>query len=329
MRAVSTSDAETAGCIISSKSAGANIATSLEPIMRSNRSATDDLGVGAISIAWIAWSSIGAIDATDMSWESTDTGVSIQNDRTFGARRHQKLFWGQTAPKNRAGQVTQEASVTMVSVSAKRTYRGVAADERRAIRRVALMEAALDLFAEEGARGVSKRAICARARLNDRYFYEHFADADAVFEAMVQDGTARGLEAVNVASQKAAPDIHAQVQATAVAALDFLTSDPRLVQLLLRSHTSEVLQQARRESARAIARAMAAMINEPPSSSAGELDAEMAAYALVSGAMEVIAGWLRGEFETSQDHISAIVAGLLLKTADLSVELSDGLRQTM
>lgn len=212
----------------------------------------------------------------------------------------------------------------MVSMSAKRAYGGVAADERRAIRRAALMEAALDLFAKEGARGVSKRAICARARLNDRYFYEHFTDADAVIEAIVQDATLRGLEAVGAVNQTAAPDIRAQVHATAVAALDFLTSDPRLVQLLLRSHTSEVLQQARLESARAIGRAMAALINKPPSAGAHELDSEMAAYALVSGAMEVIAGWLRGEFEVSQDHVAAIVAGLLLKTADLSAELAHG-----
>ena len=215
----------------------------------------------------------------------------------------------------------------MVTVSAKRAYGGVAADERRAIRRAALMEAALDLFTEDGARGVSKRAICTRARLNDRYFYEHFADADAVIEAIVQDRTVRGLETVNAATQEAAPDIRAQVHATAVAALDFLTADPRLVQLLLRSHTSEVLQRARLESARAIARAMAAMINKPPSAAARGLDSEMAAYALVSGAMEVIAGWLRGDFETSQDHIAAIVAGLLLKTSDLSAELADGLTQ--
>ena len=165
-------------------------------------------------------------------------------------------------------------------MSAKRAYGGVAADERRAIRRAALMEAALDLFAKEGARGVSKRAICARARLNDRYFYEHFTDADAVIEAIVQDATLRGLEAVGAVNQQAAPDIRAQVHATAVAALDFLTSDPRLVQLLLRSHTSEVLQQARLESARAIGRAMAALINKPPSAGAHELDSEMAAYAL-------------------------------------------------
>ncbi len=94
----------------------------------------------------------------------------------------------------------------MVSMAAAgRAYGGVAAGERRANRRAVLMEAALDLFAEDGARAVSKRAICARARLNDRYFYEHFADADAVIEAIVQDGTVRGLEAVNAANQTAAP----------------------------------------------------------------------------------------------------------------------------
>lgn len=227
----------------------------------------------------------------------------------------------------RVGQAAREASVTMGSMSAKRAYGGVAADERRAIRRVALMEAALDLFAEDGARAVSKRAICARARLNDRYFYEHFADADAVIEAIVQDATTRGLEAVNAVNQQAAPDIRAQVHATAVAALDYLTADPRLVQLLLRSHTSEVLQRARLQSARAIARAMAALINKSLSGNQDDLDSEIAAYALVSGAMEVIAGWLRGDFDTTQDHISAVVAGLLLKTADLSTELSDALAQ--
>ena len=170
-------------------------------------------------------------------------------------------------------------------------------------------------------------SVCARARLNDRYFYEHFADADGVLEAVVQDATMRGLEAVNAVNQTAAPDIRAQVHATAIAALDYLTADPRLVQLLLRSHTSEVLQRARLESARAIGRAMAALINRPPSAAAHELDSEMAAYALVSGAMEVIAGWLRGEFEVSQDHVAAIIAGLLLKTADLSAELADGVIQ--
>ena len=46
--------------------------------MRSNRSATDQRGAGAISITWIAQSSIAAIDATDMSRDSTDMGAPFR-----------------------------------------------------------------------------------------------------------------------------------------------------------------------------------------------------------------------------------------------------------
>ena len=164
--------------------------------------------------------------------------------------------------------------------------------------------------------------MCARARLNDRYFYEHFTDSDALLEAIARDLTAEGLEAVNAATRRAAPDIHAQVHATAEAALEFLTADPRRGQLLLRSHTSEVLQRARLDSTHAISTAMSAMIRAPLGVAAGsQLDTDLAAFALVSGAMEVIAGWLRGDFETNLEHIAGIVAGLLLAVADISTSL--------
>jgi AcrR family transcriptional regulator len=206
--------------------------------------------------------------------------------------------------------------------TATRSYGGVTADERRATRRTALIEAALDLFAEDGARAVSKRAVCARARLNDRYFYEHFTDSDALIEAIVRDLTAEGLQAVKAATSSATPGIRAQVRATADAALDFLTADPRRGQLLLRSHTSEVLQHARVDSARAISNAMAAMICDPLGpAAASQLDTDLAAFALVSGAMEIIAGWLRGDFDTSREHLADIVAGLLLAVADISTAL--------
>ena len=208
--------------------------------------------------------------------------------------------------------------------TATRSYGGVTAEERRATRRAALIEAALDLFAEDGARAVSKRAVCARARLNDRYFYEHFTDSDALLEAIVRDLTAEGLQAVNAATGSAAPDLRAQVRATADAALDFLTADPRRGQLLLRSHTSEVLQHARLDSTRAISTAMSAMIRDPlgaAAAAASQLDTDLAAFALVSGAMEVIAGWLRGEFDTSREHLADLVAGLLLASADIFTTL--------
>ena len=206
--------------------------------------------------------------------------------------------------------------------SQTRTYWGITAEERSATRRAALMEAALDLFADQGARAVSKRAVCARARLNDRYFYEHFADSDALLEAIARDLTAEGLEAVDAATRSAAPDIRAQVHATADAALDFLTADPRRGKLLLRSHTSDALQRARLDSTRAIANAMSAMITQSLGDPAGSrLDTDLAAFALVSGAMEVVAGWVRGDFDTSRGHLADLIAGLLLTAAEISAAL--------
>ncbi len=213
--------------------------------------------------------------------------------------------------------------------SATRSYGGITAEERRATRRAALIEAALDLFAENGARAVSKRAVCARARLNDRYFYEHFTDSDALLEAIVRDLTAMGLEAVGAATSEAPADIRAQVHATADAALEFLTADPRRGKLLLGSGTSDALLRARLDSTRAIAAAMSAGIRELlGDTAASKLDTDLAAFALVSGAIEAIAGWLRGEFDTSREHVAELVAGLLLATADISTALPGSVRQS-
>jgi AcrR family transcriptional regulator len=169
---------------------------------------------------------------------------------------------------------------------------------------------------------VSKRAVCARARLNDRYFYEHFADSDALLEAIVRDLTTLGLEAVGAATREAPSDIRGQVRATADAALEFLTADPRLAKLLIGSGTSEALQRARLDSTRAIAAAMSAGIRELlGDTAASQLNTDLATFALVSGAIEVSVAWLRGDFDTSREHVADLIAGLLLATADISTSL--------
>ncbi len=83
-----------------------------------------------------------------------------------------------------------------------------------------------------------------------------------------------------------------------------------------------MLQRARLDSTRAISTAMSAMLRQPlGASAASQLDTDMAAFAFVSGAMEVIAGWLRGDFDTTREHVADIVAGLLLAAADVSTAL--------
>lgn len=206
--------------------------------------------------------------------------------------------------------------------SPKRGYGGISAPERSARRRAALIEAAFDLFAELGAAGVTKRAVCSRARLNDRYFYEHFTDSDALLEAVAQDITDQGLEAVVTATLAAPSDIRAKVHAAADASLNFMTADPRRAQLLLGIHSNEVLQRAYLVSVRAIATAMAAMTRELLGDSApSQLDSDLAAFTLVSGTMELVAAWFRGEFPTSREHLADLVAAMLLATSHISTTL--------
>jgi AcrR family transcriptional regulator len=206
--------------------------------------------------------------------------------------------------------------------SATRPYGGVSAEERRARRRAALIDAALDLFAASGAGAVTKRAVCARARLNDRYFYEHFADSDALLEALAQEFTAQALDTVVPAALESGPGVRAQVHAAVSAAIDFITADPRHASLLLSSHTSDVLQRARLASTHQVATVMAAMSRELlPDSVPSPEDTELAAFTLVSGTMELVAAWLRGEFSTSRDHLVDIITAMLLAATDLSANL--------
>jgi AcrR family transcriptional regulator len=202
-----------------------------------------------------------------------------------------------------------------------RTYGGVTAEARRATRRSALIEAALDLFAEGGAQAVSKRAVCTRARLNDRYFYESFADTNALLEAIVREQTELGLEAVSAAAVQAV-DLHSQIRAMARVALDFLTVDPRRGALLLGSRGSEVLQRARVDSTHAIVLAMSGIArDELGQSEVIDLDSRLASYALVSGAMELIEAWLRGDFDTDREHFADLIAGLLAATPAITAAL--------
>src|SRR5687767_9668516 len=56
-----------------------------------------------------------------------------------------------------------------VSTEVVRPYKGVSADERRALRREQLMEAGLDVLGSEGIAGLTMTEVCARAGLTERY----------------------------------------------------------------------------------------------------------------------------------------------------------------
>jgi AcrR family transcriptional regulator len=209
-----------------------------------------------------------------------------------------------------------------VMSATKRGYGGVSSEERQATRRVALMDAAFDLLTESGVRGVTKKAVCVRARLNDRYFYEQFDDAEALLEAVANDVTAAGLRTVVTATLAAPADIRARVHAAADAAIEFVVADPRRANLILVSHSDPVLARIRLDSTRAIVRSMSAMTRDLLGESApSQLDTDLAAFTIVTGVMELVAAWIRGEFDTSRAHLTDVVAAMLLTVSDISTAI--------
>jgi AcrR family transcriptional regulator len=61
--------------------------------------------------------------------------------------------------------------------------RGVPLDARRAQRREALIRAAIEVYGARGFRNATVKAVCEAAGLTERYFYESFANGEALLVA--------------------------------------------------------------------------------------------------------------------------------------------------
>lgn len=114
-----------------------------------------------------------------------------------------------------------------------RSYRGVAQVDRVAERRATLIETGLDCLHEDGLAGVSVRSVCARARLTPRYFYESFAELDALLLAIVDAVAAEVAERSLAAIAAAPPVVAEQVRAAIGAGYGVVATDRRKATALL------------------------------------------------------------------------------------------------
>ncbi|WP_165969185.1 TetR family transcriptional regulator [Actinomadura sp. KC06] len=195
---------------------------------------------------------------------------------------------------------------------ASRPYAGVTADRRRADRRAALLDAALDLLATQGLRGTSLRAVCACAGLNTRYFYESFTDLEAlltdVHDRIITETADAAAQGVSAAGPGAS--LHAAVRSAATAVLDVYRADPRKARaVLIEASASPVLRARQREARRHYTRLVieyARTFYDIPSYA----DAQMhfTATMLVAGWSENLIAWLDGELQTTASALAHMFA---------------------
>jgi AcrR family transcriptional regulator len=197
-------------------------------------------------------------------------------------------------------------------------WAGIPADERRAVRRARLLDAAFELLGTDGWSATTVRGVCLAARLNPRYFYESFDGLDALLVA-VYDRTVEELAtAVYRAAETAAADPAAQVHAVLRGIVDFVDEDPRRGRVLyVEAIGNEALNRRRIETGHELVEVLerdaAARYGRPPE---GERIGRIAAAFLVGGFGELLGAWLAGRIDVPKDQLVEDAGALFLAIGD-------------
>lgn len=187
-------------------------------------------------------------------------------------------------------------------------WAGVALIDRRAERRVLLIDAAYALFGDGGEAALTVRSVCRACGLNTRYFYESFADTDELLGAVFDKVAAELAVEVDAAITAAGESPTACTRAGMAAVLGFSSADPRRGRVLFTDARANPVLTARRA---ALQDALLAAVLEEGSRLHPGSDpvATRIGAALYTGAMaELAQQWLSGALG---DDLDAVVTAAL------------------
>ena len=195
-----------------------------------------------------------------------------------------------------------------------RSYGGKTADERAAGRRERLVEAAITLLATRGEARTTMTAVCAEARLTERYFYESFASRDdllvAALDVVSDEVASTALDAIAASSGEPADRVRAVIGAV----VDRMVAAPDRMRVAIVESTANATLRARRHElqdtfARLVAREARDIFGddvwpEPRDRIQGLL--------FIAGLSELVASWLVGEVELTPDELAATASDSLV-----------------
>jgi AcrR family transcriptional regulator len=208
-------------------------------------------------------------------------------------------------------------------VAATRVYAGMSADDRVEGRRRRLMDAALELIGNQGWAATSVRGVCRQAGLTPRFFYESFADLDALAVAVFDDILTEATSAILDAVAAAPPEPAAQARAAIGTFVDELTRDPRRARIAFAEALgSEALARRRLRAMRAMAQLIADH-GRRTYGSVPEADTlvDITAALLAGGIAELLIAWLDGAIAASRDELVDDCTALFMVTAQGAVTL--------
>ncbi|MFS3128340.1 TetR/AcrR family transcriptional regulator [Nocardioides sp. Bht2] len=192
-----------------------------------------------------------------------------------------------------------------------RSYAGQSRAERQAARRATLIEAGLDVLAEQGLTGVGVRPICASAGLTARYFYESFPSLDDLLIALCESVGAEIVDAGLRGLREAADDWAAQIEACVAGAFDVILDDPRKACVVAVGAGHAGMNATRQKMLLDYADLVIAQFDLIAPAMAGTLSRPRAVF-LVGGAVELVTARITGQLEIDRDALVAETTGVFL-----------------
>jgi AcrR family transcriptional regulator len=120
-----------------------------------------------------------------------------------------------------------------VTAPSGRRYRGSSPDERRAKRRERFLYAAVHVYGKRGYRQATVRAVCEAAGLTERYFYESFANSEALLVTAYKAVNRIVLQEIKQAGDQGPNDPVERTRAILAAYYSALKRDPRSARVFL------------------------------------------------------------------------------------------------
>jgi len=186
-----------------------------------------------------------------------------------------------------------------------RRYGGKSAEQRRAERRAQLVDAALEIWQEQGWAAVTMRGVCARAGLTDRYFYESFTDRDAllgvVWDQMRDETLAMLFAALETVSDG---DAIAQLHAVLEAVVHHIADEPARAQIIFGDHAgSAVLEQRRRDTVQMATDLLIGLARPFLRDGVDEQALRVNVLLGIGGFVKLVLAWRSGLLDLSTDQV--------------------------
>ena len=188
---------------------------------------------------------------------------------------------------------------------ARRRYGGKSAEQRRAERRAQLVEAALEIWQEQGWAAVTMRGVCAQAGLTDRYFYESFTDRDAllgtVWDLMRDETLTMLLDSLVPVADRSALE---QLRVALAAVVRHIAEEPARAQIIFGDHAgSAILEQRRRDTVQLATDLMISLAQPFLRDDVDEQALRLNVLLGIGGFVEVMLAWRNGLIDATADQI--------------------------